>query len=600
LYFFVPTRQNVGAAAKLANTLENRFGLLGFPPAQGLLALEKILTVDTPQVGFAPIRDWTLIRQVFSSGQYFDEVAVSNSSNRQVFADVDKIIQGIKAAPPGEREGKIQNYLADVIKETLRLPGDEVLDIDQPINEMGVDSLMAMEMKSKLQKLVNNNIPVAVLQEKRTIRKLSAYLAEALSGEESVPRLSDMMRLDSILPPEIQTNDLSGPICPSELYGILLTGVTGHLGAHILSEIQNYNKRLTVYCLVRASSEERAIQILRETLEYYQLHSVYMERIIVICGDVSKEQFGMSGEAYADLLDKVNGVVHCAFKTKHADSYYDGSPTDMRTVNVHGLIRILKFATGGSSVKRIMYPSTLLVMTEPNESGTFPEGWISQDAYKNVESGYLQSKCICEALLHQASEIGIPCTIFRLPLLFASTETGIRTRSVNHVYNFILTGLKMRKFPKLEHTEGIPIFPVNFASRICSEIWLSDDSEEGIYNLTNSRILADADLQEIVGEMGINVEFVSLDDWRDSMFEDLEEGLLVGSIDEKSRVDLPNPQTLHAFGEEWNRALYVGSSEKCMRNLPSIDEINSGYSPKELFHLQLTQFMRQPPEISNL
>ena len=45
-----------------------------FTPAQGIAALEKIMTSSNPQVGVSEVTDWNLIKSVFCQGHYMDEM----------------------------------------------------------------------------------------------------------------------------------------------------------------------------------------------------------------------------------------------------------------------------------------------------------------------------------------------------------------------------------------------------------------------------------------------------------------------------------------------------------------------------------------------
>jgi len=126
-------------------------GLRMFSPAQGIAALERIMTSTHVQAGVSEITDSNIIKTVFRQGRYMDEMKSSSQEARK-YEQFDYLVEEIKQAKSSEeREIKIQKYIEAVLKDTLSLPSTDVLDIDQNFADMGVDSLMGMEMKNRFQ-----------------------------------------------------------------------------------------------------------------------------------------------------------------------------------------------------------------------------------------------------------------------------------------------------------------------------------------------------------------------------------------------------------------------------------------------------------------
>jgi myxalamid-type polyketide synthase MxaB len=196
-----------------------------FTPAQGLAALEKIMTSREPQVGVSEVTDWNVVKSIFPHGRHFEEMKSEGSEDNR-FDKYNYLIDEIKkATTTEERKEKIQLYIGFILKQTLNLPESEVLDIDQNFAEFGVDSLMAMEMKNRFQAVVGDrSLTISSLQENRTIRSLSAYLAHVMENEEVVLRpLEELIAEDVILPPDIQPATIAA-VKPSDFQHILLLG----------------------------------------------------------------------------------------------------------------------------------------------------------------------------------------------------------------------------------------------------------------------------------------------------------------------------------------------------------------------------------------
>ena len=84
----------------------------------------------------------------------------------------------------------LQELLIDKLSAVLRISADE-LDVDQPLNHLGIDSLMAVELRNHLQAQAGLTLPIASLLQHPTIRQLADQLFEQLAdGEVTAPTLS--------------------------------------------------------------------------------------------------------------------------------------------------------------------------------------------------------------------------------------------------------------------------------------------------------------------------------------------------------------------------------------------------------------------------
>jgi myxalamid-type polyketide synthase MxaB len=196
-----------------------------FTPSQGIAALEKILTLREVQVGVSEVTDWNVIKSVFRQGQYFDELK-SDRVDDDKFEPLNNLVDGINAATTAdELYEKVSLYVKSILKRTLNLSESETLDVDQNFSELGVDSLMAMEMRNHFQTVVGEKtLSLSALQENKTIKSLSTYLVSILHDDGLVHKsLSELVTKDIVLPPEIQAAD-TRTVKPSEFSRILLTG----------------------------------------------------------------------------------------------------------------------------------------------------------------------------------------------------------------------------------------------------------------------------------------------------------------------------------------------------------------------------------------
>ena len=97
---------------------------------------------------------------------------------------------------------------------------------------------------------------------------------------------------------------------------ILFTGATGQLGAELLHVLlKNSKKETKIYLLTRSLNNQKAKARIKEQFiksvgkQYLEF---YLNKISVLEGDITQENLGLTNETYADILEKINIVYHCA------------------------------------------------------------------------------------------------------------------------------------------------------------------------------------------------------------------------------------------------------------------------------------------------
>jgi acyl carrier protein len=122
------------------------------------------------------------------------------------------LIEAIRAAGPELGRIRLREYLTQAASRTLDARSDS-LDLDQPLQEMGLDSMMAVELRNELQRAFGVEIPATILFDYPTINKLTAHLevrmrlweetaelsalSDAQVAELLAQELSSLARLDS-------------------------------------------------------------------------------------------------------------------------------------------------------------------------------------------------------------------------------------------------------------------------------------------------------------------------------------------------------------------------------------------------------------------
>src|SRR6201999_208121 len=82
----------------------------------------------------------------------------------------------ITAAPESERPALLEAYLVESMRRVLRMPANKPLATDQPLNRFGLDSLMAVELKNRIEADLSVGLPVSKILLCTGLSKLASEL----------------------------------------------------------------------------------------------------------------------------------------------------------------------------------------------------------------------------------------------------------------------------------------------------------------------------------------------------------------------------------------------------------------------------------------
>ena len=173
----------VGMAAKLSFEDE---GLDKIPPAAGIQVLADLMRRPYPQspvqIGVFPI-NWPLFMKQFTPGQ--EPLFVSNMLTKTVAvnksAPTDDIRRQLQSAAAEERLGLLHNYINAQLSQVLSLDATQSPPFDQPWRELGLDSLMTVELKNRLNRSLGVSIPLETLMQDATTRLLAEMVVQSLA-----------------------------------------------------------------------------------------------------------------------------------------------------------------------------------------------------------------------------------------------------------------------------------------------------------------------------------------------------------------------------------------------------------------------------------
>jgi len=157
---------------------------MGLLPVDSALELLGRLAPDGPtRLAVVDARWSTMLGQTTGRvPSLLGELASQEGAEAEELDDVavDQEFRGqLLAADLEQRVTMFRDHFIDELSRIMSLDPDE-LDVDQPLSEIGMDSLLVMELKNNLEKRLAFNIPMAVFLERPSIATLAAQAARLL------------------------------------------------------------------------------------------------------------------------------------------------------------------------------------------------------------------------------------------------------------------------------------------------------------------------------------------------------------------------------------------------------------------------------------
>ena len=177
-----------GMAAELESHDISNFTSRGFgtiAPNKGMQILEAVLKNDAAQVGVFPI-DWSRFSQQFQANNVppiLSELVVETDTQEQG-TQRQNMLKKLKTASSQERYEIIMTYLQEQVADVLKLPSEQ-MDSRLSLISMGLDSLMALELRNRLDYDLDINIPVVRFLEKVSVENLGELVAEKWKKTQS-------------------------------------------------------------------------------------------------------------------------------------------------------------------------------------------------------------------------------------------------------------------------------------------------------------------------------------------------------------------------------------------------------------------------------
>ncbi len=176
----------VGMAAATSTRDRRRWvgqGVSLIEPPQGLAALDRVLGAPVAQVGVLAVQ-WDRFLQRLPGGvpRLLSQIArtAGTGARAEKPPEARALVRRLSEALPSEREDLLLAHVRGEVVAVLGFEPTQPIDLQQGFFEMGMDSLMAVELRNRLQAAVGRSFPSSVIFDYPNVEALAGHLAREI------------------------------------------------------------------------------------------------------------------------------------------------------------------------------------------------------------------------------------------------------------------------------------------------------------------------------------------------------------------------------------------------------------------------------------
>lgn len=344
---------------------------------------------------------------------------------------------------------ELETYLLQKFRENLSIE----LSATDDFFALGIDSLQCMKMWSFVKKEFDlggrqSQLGQNVLYETGNVQALARYIDGLRTGKiEGAKDTHQIMRELISKHSSFKTYTEEYRTTP-KTETVVLTGVTGGLGAHLLSQLVRDPTVSTVWALVRASSEHAALERTLQSLSSrgISLSVEEIRKIIAVPSDLSKPDFGLGASKLVQLRSSLTLVIHSAWAVNFNISVE--SFEDQHIKAVPNFINLCQSTTHGSAA-RFYFCSSVSSTGGTPRPGTVPETPVRDIAHVQG-TGYAQSKYVTEQIVRNAmKDAGANARVLRIGQLVGDSKVG-EWNTTEGIPLMIQTAVTLGALPQLD------------------------------------------------------------------------------------------------------------------------------------------------------
>ncbi|KAJ5290907.1 hypothetical protein N7478_000158 [Penicillium angulare] len=327
----------------------------------------------------------------------------------------------------------LQNELLVICSEDLSL---DIEKVDDDLFNAGMDSLKAARLSNTIRKRFyieseekRKGLGADTIYRNATISRLARYIknCEDVDDPTDLELMRELIQKYSTFSSAPLASLPRSPSRPESSI-VLLTGVTGSLGCHVLKTLLDSVSTKKVICIVRVGNtgnnvdskvaRDRILESLRQ--REIDIGPDELSKITAIPGDLGHANFGETLHKHKEVLQSVTTIIHAAWPVDFnwtLESFIPQLSSLQELVNLS--LEVCQ------APARMLFCSSISTALSTPAPATIPESLIGQMQYAQ-STGYAQSKLCAEYILNNAAmEAGADTIVARIGQIVADTKAHI-------------------------------------------------------------------------------------------------------------------------------------------------------------------------------
>jgi nucleoside-diphosphate-sugar epimerase len=403
---------------------------------------------------------------------------INNNSNP---AAIHERIKASRSAADAEKV--LTEAFAALLRQELQIVDrDDSALMEMRSHEIGLDSLVSVDIRSWFLKAAGVSIPVLHIMSNNTMASLVRLAVESLPAEIRMlwsqttsevtggdGLVAEVMDWEAETRPPSLHDDSSGlydPSLESSRAGnivllpsppssppqtIVLTGTTGLLGSCLLNHVLQ---------ILPANGKVFCIGIRR------RLTTAPDPRSIFYAGNLALPRLGLTPSACASIFAAADAVIHVGADTAHLKPY-----AALRQANVGSTAELARLCVPRKIP--LHYVSTVGVAFISREMELRPER-VGGDPPQTDSEGYTTSKWVCERLLERISaQTGLPVWIHRpSSILRLGVDNEGERASMDWLNGLLRYSRRLGAVPDVKYNQGVldMVYPKTVCVRILQHL----------------------------------------------------------------------------------------------------------------------------------
>lgn len=448
--------------------------------------------------------------------------------NKALLPEVE-LNENISLLPP---ENEKQELILNVFKTVLQ---NDNIGMNSDFFENGGDSLLVVKLLSELS-IHDIKLTYSDIFKYKTpfdIYDLEFKQEEKSSISSGIENF-EYSKINEIL----QNNQLGDHKLKirKKIGNVLLTGVTGFLGVHVLNSLIDAGVE-RVYCLVREKNGVDVNTRIQQQLQFFfdaeKAFKIY-KKIIIVDGDLTKDNIFNNNLFIEHIINDIDIVINCAACVKHY-----GDINKFYNINVRGTENLVRFCV--EHKKELIHISTLSVSGNIMEGGQVIQkaikGNLSYDETKfyvdqDLDNVYAYTKFLAEKSVFDAIvKDGLQAKVMRMGNLTGRYIDGKFQPNVeeNAFSNRIKTMVELHMMPQNLLDLYLEMTPIDYAADAIVKL-IHVRNNFNVFHLFNDNHAMMRFVMEMFHKINIDLEVKTIEETRNIIQENLNDPLKYNRI----------------------------------------------------------------------